>query len=452
MTLRIRPEQLVEESRSALTAIADGWARVPLRRVASVQNGFAFPSTRFTRDAGIPLIRIRDVGSDTADTRFDGQFDVDYVVRHGDIIVGMDGDFRTARWRGEDALLNQRVCRIRVLDAKCYDEQFLLHALPGYLDVINAATSSVTVKHLSSETLKDLPLPLPPLAEQHRIVEAIDAAFSKLDAGVGYLVAARKRLSRFRESALRRRFSDPRWPIVHLEEAAEVRLGRQRSPDKASGPRMRPYLRAANVGWGGLKLDDVKEMAFTESESETFELRDGDLVLSEASGSPGEVGKPAIWHNEIRDCCFQNTLLRVRAADVVEPKFLLYFFRHEAHIGSFARSARGVGIHHLGSAALTKWPVPLPPKEEQRHVIEAVERLHSCISSVESEIDAQLRKASMFRRAVLATAFSGQFVRQSASDEPSFKLLDRITAIRVESGSPSARTNQRRTRTPGATP
>ena len=54
------------------------------------------------------------------------------------------------------------------------------------------------------------------------------------------------------------------WAIAELQEVAEVRLGRQRSPERATGERMRPYLRAANVGWRGLTFDDVKEMAFTE--------------------------------------------------------------------------------------------------------------------------------------------------------------------------------------------
>ena len=75
------------------------------------------------------------------------------------------------------------------------------------------------------------------------------------------------------------------WVFERLGDVAEVRLGRQRSPKRATGDRMRPYLRAANVTWQGLALEDVKEMDFTEAESVTYELRPGDLLLSEASGS-----------------------------------------------------------------------------------------------------------------------------------------------------------------------
>lgn len=131
---------------------------------------------------------------------------------------------------------------------------------------------------------------------------------------------------------------------------------------------MRKYLRAANVGWAGLILDDVKQMNFTDDEMKTFRLEPNDLVLNEASGSAKEVGKTALWNGEIRDCAFQNTLLRVRPSSDVNPRYLLHYFSAQASIGAFALGSRGVGINHLGKDALSKWPVPLPPLNEQRRI------------------------------------------------------------------------------------
>lgn len=155
---------------------------------------------------------------------------------------------------------------------------------------------------------------------------------------------------------------------IPLSSIADVKLGRQRSPQNHTGPSMRKYLRAANVGWDGLILDDVKCMNFTNAEMASFRLEPGDLLLNEASGSPREVGKPAIWQGEIDDCAFQNTLLRVRPGPDIDARYLLHFFKHEAAKGAFARGARGVGIHHLGREALARWPVPLPPLDEQRRI------------------------------------------------------------------------------------
>ncbi|WP_242442030.1 restriction endonuclease subunit S [Streptomyces sp. CB02460] len=162
------------------------------------------------------------------------------------------------------------------------------------------------------------------------------------------------------------------WAKARLDEIAEVRLGRQRSPRNHSGDQMRPYLRAANVGWSGLKVDDVKEMNFTDDEVAIYRLVKGDIVLGEASGTASEVGKPAIWNDEIEDCCFQNTLIRVRSR-LVNSKFLLHYLRYEALRGGFAEGARGVGIHHLGAARLSAWPMRIPPLSEQARIVEALE-------------------------------------------------------------------------------
>ncbi|MGI5180572.1 restriction endonuclease subunit S [Dactylosporangium sp. CA-152071] len=157
------------------------------------------------------------------------------------------------------------------------------------------------------------------------------------------------------------------WEAVPLESVAEVRLGRQRSPKNHEGDHMRPYVRAANVGWRGLLLDDVKQMNFTDSEMDTYRLKVGDLLLNEASGSATEVGKPAVWRGEIDDCAFQNTLIRVRPFRV-DSDYLLHYFRNQAALKMFAAASRGVGIHHIGREALASWIIPLPPIEEQRKI------------------------------------------------------------------------------------
>jgi type I restriction enzyme S subunit len=166
---------------------------------------------------------------------------------------------------------------------------------------------------------------------------------------------------------------------------------------------MRPYLRAANVKWNGLSLEDVKEMNFSESEVDTFRLMPGDILLSEASGSSSEVGKPAIWRGEIDECCFQNTLIRVRSNDV-ENRYLFWFFKWLALSGQFARGSRGVGIHHLGAKALSDWPVPLAPLAEQDRIVAAIEEQFSRLDVGTTALEHAHGRLSTLRRLIFATS------------------------------------------------
>ncbi len=178
---------------------------------------------------------------------------------------------------------------------------------------------------------------------------------------------------------------------------------------------MRPYLRAANVTWSGLELSDVKEMNFTEAESETYELRPGDVLVAEASGSASEVGKPAIWRAEIEGCCFQNTLIRVRTQDA-SPEYLRYFLLLEARSGNIGNASPGVGIHHIGAGRLSEWPVPLPPLNEQRRIVAAIEEHLSRLDAADASLMTATARARHFRDALLENAFGNHAPRRTIGE------------------------------------
>ncbi len=191
MAITTSVAELIAADTSGLLAKHQTWARVPLSEVAEVLNGAPFDSAYFNTKTGMPLVRIRDVIAGETHTYYSGPFEDDYLVHKGDLLVGMDGEFNSGFWGAKSALLNQRVCKISPYEV-FYDKQLLALVLPGYLSAINANTSSVTVKHLSSKTIAEIGLPLPPRAEQTRIVAKLGELLTDLDAGVTELKAAQK--------------------------------------------------------------------------------------------------------------------------------------------------------------------------------------------------------------------------------------------------------------------
>jgi type I restriction enzyme S subunit len=154
-----------------------GWQTRKLGELLQIQNGYAFDSKKFSPSGEMPLIRIRDLktGIDT-ETKYSGDYDEKYVVRSGDFLIGMDGEFGCYEWKGKPALLNQRVCRLQDFDTALLP-RFLFYGVNSHLKEIEDITGFTTVKHISSRQILDIDFPSPPFSEQQRIVSILDAAF-----------------------------------------------------------------------------------------------------------------------------------------------------------------------------------------------------------------------------------------------------------------------------------
>ncbi|WP_164252071.1 restriction endonuclease subunit S [Streptomyces sp. S4.7] len=451
--------------------LPDGWVSVELGEVAEVNGGIQKQQKRRPIENAYPFLRVANVGRGSLNLEevhkielFDGELDR-YRLRPGDLLVvegngSPDQIGRAATWRGAISDTVHQNHLIRVRPSKAISARFLeliwnAPAVSQQLRIVAQSTSGLYT--LSTAKVKRVRVPLPPLAEQHRIVEALEGHLSGLSRATAALRDTSARAKALKPRLMRSQFTQDNAPRVRLDQVAEVRLGRQRSPKNHSGNQMRPYLRAANVGWQGLILTNVKEMNFTDSELETYRLRKNDIVLSEASGSPGEVGKPAIWNDEIPDCCFQNTLIRVRPNNI-DPHFLLYFLRCEALRGAFRQGARGVGIHHIGAAKMAGWPIPVPALTEQHRIVETLDGQLSKLDAAANVLHGPrpaLHMAEVLRSSLLERAFTGQLVPQDPADEPASVLLDRIRAERAAVPKPQRTRRPRKTAvatTPAPTP
>ena len=156
------------------------WASARISDLLTIQNGFAFDSKNFSDSNGVPLIRIRDlkIGRST-ETRYSGSFDKRYEVKAGDFLIGMDGEFGCYEWKGDKALLNQRVCRLQEFSERL-EPRFLFYGINKYLKEIENSTTYTTVKHISSRQISNIELPLPSRSEQQRIVAILDEVFEGL--------------------------------------------------------------------------------------------------------------------------------------------------------------------------------------------------------------------------------------------------------------------------------
>ena len=162
------------------------------------------------------------------------------------------------------------------------------------------------------------------------------------------------------------------WCWARIKALGEVQLGRQRSPQNRSRDYPTKYIRAANITEDGFDLTDVMDMDFKPHELERYQLKYGDILLSEASGSADQAGKPALWRDQIPNCCFQNTVIRFQPI-YLSGEYTLNVFRCFYFNKIFSKVASGVGINHLSASKFSALPVPLAPFEEQHEIVQTID-------------------------------------------------------------------------------
>ncbi len=240
---------------------------------------------------------------------YSGDYQDEYLIDKDDLLITMDGEFKIKKWNSHKALLNQRVCKIQSSSLKL-SNKYLYYFLPLQLKAIENRTSFVTVKHLSVKKIKEIKIPLPPLSTQKHIAEVLDAADALRQRDAALLSAYDDLL----ESVFLEMFGDvvnneKGWDNYRFGDITISRLGKTHDKKKKqTGLEQRYYLGNANVLWHKFNFANLKQMDFNETERQTFSIEYGDLLICEG----GEVGRCAIWENEITECYFQKAIHRVR--------------------------------------------------------------------------------------------------------------------------------------------
>ena len=154
------------------------------------------------------------------------------------------------------------------------------------------------------------------------------------------------------------------WKWVKLGEIADLCLGKMLDKAKNQG-NLHPYLRNVNVRWGFFDFEDILKMRFKDDEEERYSVKYGDLVVCEG----GEPGRCAVWTDVSQTFRIQKALHRVRFIGDVDSFYAYRVFEYYASNGYFAKSFTGETIKHLPGEVLKNIAFPLPPIAEQKRIV-----------------------------------------------------------------------------------
>lgn len=424
-----------------------GWASTQIEDVGRVRLGRHRSPDKHSGLYPVQYLRaanIVDDGldlSDVATMDFTPEEQRVFALREGDVVVAEGSGSprqvgRPAIWREDLPLccFQNTVIRFRphAVTAEYAEIVFTHFARSG---VFGRAARGIGVHHLGSRRFAKLDFPLPPLAEQDRIVAKFKRRRGELEEGREALRSALEGCVQLESEILALAANgallgkgdrSDEWETVPLGKAGQLRLGKALSRKKVSGAKQRPYLRVANVMENDLDTSDLKEMGFTAKDFERYELEPDDVLLTEG-GTRGHLGRPAIYRGEPSGIGFQNHLLRFRAGKNVDPEFALLLFRHYFRAGDFEPYARGsTGLANLSHSRLAKMPIRVPPLAEQLEIVRLAHQRLEVSSEQKRAIESALENSDELWVGLLEAAVTGGLVEQVPEDEPAAELLARI--------------------------
>lgn len=362
-----------------------------LTDICKIQYGYAFDSAKFSDRVGVPLIRIRDVVRGYSETYTTEECSEEYIVNNGDMLIGMDGEFNIAHWKGGKAYLNQRVCRLIPTDE--VDALYLFYFMPKALKEIEDKTPFVTVKHLSAKELNKVIVPIPAMEEQKEIASSLQK--------VDELITLRKeqltKLDQLVKSRFIELFGDPVYnndglPTKKLRELGSLDRGRSQhrprnDPKLLNGPY--PLIQTGEVASAGLYITEYKNTYSELGLQQSKMWKAGTLCITIAAN----IAQTAIL---TFDACFPDSVVGFVPNDAVSAIYMHYWFGFFQKI--LEEQAPQVAQKNINLKILSDLDVMVPKKEHQEQFAAFVDQTDKSKLAIQQSLDKlELLKKSLMQ-------------------------------------------------------
>lgn len=349
----------------------EGWTYKKLGDECSILYGYPFDSKCFsTSPDDMPLIRIRDVKEGKTSTFYNGDYPKDYIIHKGDYLIGMDGEFNISPWQSEDALLNQRVCKISCNTSSLlirYVYRFLIKELKKIED----ETPFVTVKHLSAKKINQINIPVPPIAEQERIVAELDLLQGIIEKKKEQL----KAYDQLAKSIFYTMFGDIEEDTPVSEYISALSGGKSLAGETECKNKV---LKTGAVTYDYFRDNEVKNLPADYQPIKEHLLNDGDILISRMNTLEYVGACAYVWKAPL-NTYLPDRLWRATLKDNINPIFLWFSLiqdKAKEQIRSMASGTSGsmknISIPRFLTVKIKC--IPLSLQQEFAEKVEAIER------------------------------------------------------------------------------
>jgi type I restriction enzyme S subunit len=297
-------------------------------------------------------------------------------------------------------------------------------------------------------------IPIPPTAEQDRIVAAIEEQFSRLDAGVATLESALEKLRLMRAVVLQAAVTGHLATADSSEGADGLPVGWELlSPDEIAASKRHalaigPFgsnLKVSDYTLQGVPLVFVRQVrrgvfggagtryisAEKADELSAHRVQSGDVLVTKMGEPPGDA---AVYPASQPDAVITADVIKLSVREGILPEYVAMAINSKLVRDQFISITRGVAQQKVSLARFRQSVrIPIPPAGDQDMIVKKASGWIQEIDRVDVSIRMELARAASLRSSILASAFSGKLVPQDPTDEPASVLLERLAAERASS-------------------
>ena len=424
------------------------WTRITV--ITDILNGFAFKSQHYS-SAGIRIIRITNVQDGFIQDKKPVYYPLvsqkeitPFMLKDGDFLMSLTGNVgRVAIIDASflPAALNQRVACLRIKSEDSVRKEYIFYFClqkQFVSDCIKSAKGSAQL-NMSTEWLKEYPIPLPPLAEQQRIVDRIKSLFAKLDEAKEKAQAVVDSFETRKAAILHKAFTGEltakwreehgvgmeSWHLRTIGEVCEnVKVGIVIKPSQYYVPQNEgtPAFRSANVR--ECRIDDFDWVYLNEKgmkDNSRSIVHTGD-VLVVRSGNPGTacvVPERFDGYNAI------DILIAVPNKKIIISDYLCYYTNSPLGKKTVEIGKRGIALTHFNVKGFSQMPINIPTIPEQVVIVRTLGDLFAQEQQSKEAAEAVLDQIDLMKKSILARAFRGELGTNDPSEESAVELLKR---------------------------
>ena len=393
------------------------WQMRKLGEICSFLNGFAFKSTDAVGSSNLQLLRMgnlynNELQLDRKPVFYPDRFSQEhskYLLKQGDLIISLTGTVGKRDYgfvveipdNKTQLLLNQRIAKFIEIDATLVIKEFLLKVLrsESFLNDLYASANGTRQANLSTTSIRNIEIPLPPLQEQKRIVAILDQAFAEIDKA---RANAARNLKNARE-------------LFDKEKASIFANVAQKSP-------LKPIAETCKEIFAG---GDAPKHSFSKLKTDKYAIP----ILANAVKDNGLYGytefarvtEPSVTlaargsgtgHTEIRREAFLpivRLIVLTPNEKNVDVDYLYYAIQNLDILRS------GSAIPQLTIPMIKSYSVPIPNLATQVNVVRNIEKLKVLIEKLLSSYEQRIELFDELKKSILQKAFTGELTKSKGT-------------------------------------